>query len=774
MYLKKIQLDHWGCHDDLQIDFHEGLNVCVGPNGAGKSTLYHAIVAALTVKHDATGQRVAAFKSWGKDGFGPTATLEIVRDEVVWNLTKSYLFEPRCLLERNGGQAPYKAKGKVAEQELDGWLEGDGAAGRLILTLWSNQNDPIQIFQPVPQGAKAPSPGALDRSDPRAGGPPRGRGAVRLGEKRGRGTVHGPDHADQDGREEGERPRPRRPGVREGRAAARRAASQGPGTGRQGPGVQGPVGPPRGGLRCEGRAPPSSRGARGPRGRVPHEGRNVEGGRRARGEAPRALRVDEGRQRPARGRGEGQGRVRGQAVRTPARAGGGREGPGCGGACVPGCRAASPIVPAPPGRSRLVLRAAEPPGSGHPEGSGAEGRRGSRPGTATKRRIGDSGRRPRGSRRPGKSRRARVSRSPPPGAGGVAEEFLAAEEAYRQAEADHRRASESALVAERAGLRELLGKLRAWSAALAALDPSGDGGPVPSADEWQSLHDEDQRLTLLERGLDADSLTFRLVAQVPLQARLSGDGLDPEVRDLAAGGAFEGRGVASFSIEIEGVGRIEVGRSAGEPSARMEALRHGRESLSARLAALGASDVAELEVASPTRRRATRAPGADLLPPREPDDRRAGGAPRGTRRRARDVRCGETGRCFAMRGPSPALRAPSPGGRGSGIPPPTAGRRPRDARGGAGGLRGRWRRVAPRGGRPDHRPGGSRTPGRARPRRDGGGGRTPEGGRARRGLGAGRPRERSRQAGGGRAPARRGGRRGRPGRGPRPVTVADR
>ena len=593
MYLNKIQLNHWGCHDDLRIDFHKGLNVCVGPNGAGKSTLYHAIVAALTVKHDANSQRVAAFKSWGKDGFGPTASLEIVRDEVVWNLTKSYLFEPRCLLERNGGQAPYMAKGKVAEQELDGWLEGDGAAGRLILTLWSNQNDPIQIFQSFP-GVKSPSPGALlDQILARVGRP----------------EAEGPFASVKKGVAERYMARitPTRMDVKKGSdldlagqecAKAERWLAD---------------------LQAKGRELAEKAQAYKIRSARHSEDCNARDWLRRRREELDVLdgeyRTQAGTLREAESFAaklrETYDSMKAENAQLAAAEKSKAEFEAKLSALRPALEAAGDVLDAAERAFDDTERRYQTSRPLLDELASCFERRnllGAAIRKVRERRADQEGARVRheeaaqGLRQAGE--RLETAREESTRASQTLaaarrkehrQEFRAAEEVYRQAEADHRRASESALVAERAGLCELLGKFRAWSAELAALDPSGDGGPVPSVKEWQSLRDEDQRLTLLERGLDADSLTFRLVAHAPLQARLSGDGLEPEFRDLDEGGAFEGRGVTSFTIEIEGVGRIEVGRSAGEPSARMEALRQGRESLRARLAGLRASGVAALE-----------------------------------------------------------------------------------------------------------------------------------------------------------------------------------
>ena len=146
MYLRKVCLRNWGCHDELAVEFGPGLNVCVGPNGAGKSTLYQAILTALTVKHNSKSKEMAHCASWGKEGFGPSAALEIVRGDGAWRLSKSYLYEAICTLERELHGKRESMKNQQAEQVLGGWLESDGAAGRLMLALWSAQNASMQVF----------------------------------------------------------------------------------------------------------------------------------------------------------------------------------------------------------------------------------------------------------------------------------------------------------------------------------------------------------------------------------------------------------------------------------------------------------------------------------------------------------------------------------------------------------------------------------------------------------------------------------------------------
>ncbi|MBV8318634.1 MAG: hypothetical protein JOZ53_27160, partial [Planctomycetaceae bacterium] len=174
-------------------------------------------------------------------------------------------------------------------------------------------------------------------------------------------------------------------------------------------------------------------------------------------------------------------------------------------------------------------------------------------------------------------------------------ELREAEETYRHVESEFRCTQAARLAAERETLRERLERLREWSDALAALDPSGDGGPVPSPEEWRALQDEDRSLATLAATVDADALTVRLAAEAPIKARLAADGQSPDLHELTAGRVIEGRGVGAFSIVIEGVGRIDVGRGAGAPSDLMEQLRLGRAELAARLSEWRAASVAELE-----------------------------------------------------------------------------------------------------------------------------------------------------------------------------------
>jgi energy-coupling factor transporter ATP-binding protein EcfA2 len=179
MYLHGIDLKNWGCHPELTLQPTPGLNVCLGANGAGKSTLYRAIVAALTHKHTSKNQEeVGLFESWGLDGFGPTVTLGLTRPDGRWCLRKTYLHKPACLLEHvseNGGEPLSSTAGRPAEELLEGWLAGDGAAGRLMMMLWSPQHDleqdPTQVFPTPSRGQVLVAPSLLEQVLERARGP---------------------------------------------------------------------------------------------------------------------------------------------------------------------------------------------------------------------------------------------------------------------------------------------------------------------------------------------------------------------------------------------------------------------------------------------------------------------------------------------------------------------------------------------------------------------------------------------------------------------------
>ncbi len=152
MYLRKVSLRNWGCHDALAVEFGPGLNVCVGHNGAGKSTLYQAILTAMTVKYNSTSQEIVVLKSWGKDGFGPSVVLDVARSEGDWRLSKTYIHEAICLLEREGRSEHFK--NQEAEQTLGAWREDDGAAGRLMLA----SKPPRTTRWPDPARSPGPRP----------------------------------------------------------------------------------------------------------------------------------------------------------------------------------------------------------------------------------------------------------------------------------------------------------------------------------------------------------------------------------------------------------------------------------------------------------------------------------------------------------------------------------------------------------------------------------------------------------------------------------------
>ncbi len=158
-----------------------------------------------------------------------------------------------------------------------------------------------------------------------------------------------------------------------------------------------------------------------------------------------------------------------------------------------------------------------------------------------------------------------------------------AETAWRQAEAEYRRAEACDLSAHRDRLRARLRLVRGWLSELEALDPTGDGGPIPSDREIKELRRDDDLLASQSETLEADALTVRFAPSVALQAEFSGDGAPSETHDLSPGQTIERRTWTGFTLEIAGVGRIEVGRSSAGPTARLEQWRSGRARLADRL-----------------------------------------------------------------------------------------------------------------------------------------------------------------------------------------------
>ena len=595
MFLRKIQLQHWGCHDALSIDLTPGVNVCIGPNGTGKSTLYQAILAALTVKHTAKGEEIRALQSWGTDGAGPRAILELVRVDGPWRLTKQFLHEPSCSLEAPGGSGGWtvRKKSKVAETELETWLESDGAAGRLIVALWSPQDDPTRIYEATARAGKESPATALERvlervARPEASGPfanlkkaveaqyaagftpidalvrkhseldrarrDRDAAAADLGliaDRQRESAAKIADYRERLARLEADR------GERDALHARRADRDR---------------------LAAEFRVQAEALGAAEALARISREtferdrqghtrlvradddlaharvelddlGRRSERLARARDAAEAALAATLERHSEATTRLDKLAPLYEEGRRldeTQARVDDRRE------------------------RLRRASEAEERSSLGVVEASNQVDAARVRVDQAT--RLRDAADRAR-------RRRARD----------VAEtRWVAAEDEFRRAEA-------GALARERSELRALVVERDDLQGRLDQLNPAGDGGPVPTTADFAGLRRLDETIRAQAEVLEADSLTLRLEAERPLVTGIASDGEIPIDREVTPGTFLESRGVSQLVLTIEGVGRIAIGRTSVEPGVRRERLEADRRRLADHLRAWQADGVEALE-----------------------------------------------------------------------------------------------------------------------------------------------------------------------------------
>lgn len=80
MQLLQLELENFGRHDHLSIDFPVGITGIVGPNGSGKSTIAHALQFALTGESGNAGTKTDDLNWRSADGTG-TVSLTFVKDE---------------------------------------------------------------------------------------------------------------------------------------------------------------------------------------------------------------------------------------------------------------------------------------------------------------------------------------------------------------------------------------------------------------------------------------------------------------------------------------------------------------------------------------------------------------------------------------------------------------------------------------------------------------------------------------------------------------------
>jgi len=118
MILQSIQVRAWRCFPEtIQVGpFSSGLNVIHAPNGKGKSTLFEALRRGLIDSHGVGGRDVEALRPWGRS-LAPVVTIEFAHGGTEYRLTKGFLENSRCELERNeGGRFVLFAEGDAADR----------------------------------------------------------------------------------------------------------------------------------------------------------------------------------------------------------------------------------------------------------------------------------------------------------------------------------------------------------------------------------------------------------------------------------------------------------------------------------------------------------------------------------------------------------------------------------------------------------------------------------------------------------------------------------
>jgi len=118
--IRSIAVEAWGPYVRRTAleDLAEGINVIAGPNETGKSTLARAIARGLLDRNSVTGQDIEAIRPWGRD-LGPRVEIVFEHGGARYRLTKRFLKDPSCALEREeGGRYAPLADGDGAEERV--------------------------------------------------------------------------------------------------------------------------------------------------------------------------------------------------------------------------------------------------------------------------------------------------------------------------------------------------------------------------------------------------------------------------------------------------------------------------------------------------------------------------------------------------------------------------------------------------------------------------------------------------------------------------------
>lgn len=147
MRLQRLVLENFGCHESLDISWHEGLNAIVGSNGSGKSTIVEAIRFCLLGESETYGTKVDNVRAGAEPKANASAKLYFEHNKL------------KCLIER--GLRPSTHKLTIGDTVIRKDKEIDEALSNFLNVPLSFLNDHVIVSQENVVGFLTDSPAQL-------------------------------------------------------------------------------------------------------------------------------------------------------------------------------------------------------------------------------------------------------------------------------------------------------------------------------------------------------------------------------------------------------------------------------------------------------------------------------------------------------------------------------------------------------------------------------------------------------------------------------------